>query len=915
MGRKSYLSSGCISVLLPLLFILPSFSLVKVEPELTSETIESLQNLPHGIGNQSSLLIRTKHVDSVGFSGGGAFSQYGYTHVEGVAQTGLWLRLINKGSSWSSGSISFRKAFDLSRYNSAVIWARSLQPGQKIMLILQDSNWVQGDTPQAISAPFPSQGFPKNQIVQLVIPFSSIKANKGIDYSSIQRVGFEFGHKTAGNALTNEIEIIGVSFVSQTEELSGPVLVGLKGTDSQKTVQADAPPPVVAARKAPEAKPVIKKAEENVKVIQLAAQKKEPSAPLPPPAHEKNVVRTIQAPLLQKPVAAKAPVVQQTGTVSGIKPVVAPAAPAIAAPAGAAPAMNVLPKSLRVDAFTPVLLGLKDDVEKIRTAVSSAVMQMVNRIHWRLVGIVAALLAALLGLVFLARFLKTSFSSEWTLEKVIHEIRWPHTLDGESSHAREQKKFWRELSLMGVKQGWLSPFQASFDKPSSTAEPSSGSLSTGSAEPSQKESSLEEYRGEMFLYRQRGFAEQAGVEMIPSFCFVRTLFHYETFLANPKLYLIKHVPVSDRHFSDEELRIKNIGFFPVWIPPFWQKQHELPERVLVPYGKLPGVMVSNDSIQFNLATPELRTFAISVLERCAARADAVRIEGAAAMLNSFIRRYWRGSIPSIRAVQRTEFWTDVIGAVKEKFPKFVMIADGAGSEGQKLLELGFDRFENNHLRDIIVNQIRLESVGNLVNALQGEAVPFLDKSIYNLTPLTSSEQFVVEMSRKQNLLCCYVLALLPGNISIDNRIPHDLDEFLKIVSKLPVIKRGRFSLLQTSSTSVMGIARWDQQVLSVAVVNFSMTQQDLSVRFDPVQSGFSDKKLYLFSDMLHGTPFRRNLPASSSDKPAITVLGEDLRESGLTLTLPPLGIKMVSVPMSSPIHDEPSSELRQVHKA
>src|SRR5204863_2273205 len=110
----------------------------------------------------------------------------------------------------------------------------------------------------------------------------------------------------------------------------------------------------------------------------------------------------------------------------------------------------------------------------------------------------------------------------------------------------------------------------------------------------------DEHHGEAFLRRQVKAARKSGVRLFPSLCFVRSIFHFDTFLANPQLYMTKTIPSSEIHLSDEELRVRYIGYFPVWVPPYWQKHQSLPQKLLVAYGKLLGLMATSDSVHFNL---------------------------------------------------------------------------------------------------------------------------------------------------------------------------------------------------------------------------------------------------------------------------------------------------------------------------
>jgi hypothetical protein len=476
--------------------------------------------------------------------------------------------------------------------------------------------------------------------------------------------------------------------------------------------------------------------------------------------------------------------------------------------------------------------------------------------------------------------------------KMFTEIHWSLASSQTVPSLLEEKRFWKVLAAKGIDHAWLSPFQATVEQLTPK----------------------EDYYAEKFLERQIQLAGEAGVQLLPSLCFARTVFQYETFLANPRIYSFKHVAPSDRHYSDEELRTKNIGYFPVWIPPFWQRQHALPERVLVAYGKLPGVSPSSDSVQFLLTSPDLRKYAIETIEKFAHISAGVRIEGAAAMLNSSLMRYWRIPLTEQQRSKAGEFWAEVIRAVKAKYPDFLFIADSAGADMKLLKDLGFDFFENNQLRETIVNQVRLESVGNLTSLLSGSNVPYLERSIHSLTPLITASTHVTS-NQQHNALAGLILSLLPGSIEHNGSLGGSLEKFLKLMNSSAMFKNNNFLLLSSDSPSVLTFARWDQKTLFVTVANLSTQSQTINVSLQPFLSGFTPSTLYLFNDVLHGASYLNDLPTESSGEPAVAVLGQDVHDNGLPVTLTALSLRLFSVNLRKSISNEASPHVRQLHQA
>ncbi len=505
--------------------------------------------------------------------------------------------------------------------------------------------------------------------------------------------------------------------------------------------------------------------------------------------------------------------------------------------------------------------------------------------------LVALIIGSLVTIALLMRR-KTPKKLSASFGKTFFEINWPLASSQNTPTLADEKRFWKEMSAQGVSAGWMSPFQATADQ-----------LTTN-----------EGYFAEVFLKRQIEMAKDANIRLLPSLCFARTVFQYETFLANPRIYSFKHVAPSDRHFSDQELRTKNIGYFPVWIPPFWQRQHALPERVLVAYGKLPGVSPSSDSVQYLLTAPELRKYAVETILRFAEVSNGVRIQGAAAMLNSALIKFWHIPLTEQQRTKAGEFWADVIRAVRAKHPNFVFVADHAGGESKLLRDLGFDFFENDNLRETLTNQIRLETVGNLATLLSPPASALLERSIHDLSPLLGAE-VPSSANERNNLLASLVLSLLPGAIEHDGSVNGAFGKFVKTLNTTPLFRNGNFLLLSTDAPGVLAFARWDPRTLYVAVANLSSQSLTANINVQPFLGGFTPNAMYLFNDVLHGTSYLKDLPTESSGEPALAVLGQDVYDNGLPVTLTARSLRLFSVNMKRPIRNETSAKIRQLHKA
>ena len=94
-----------------------------------------------------------------------------------------------------------------------------------------------------------------------------------------------------------------------------------------------------------------------------------------------------------------------------------------------------------------------------------------------------------------------------------------------------------------------------------------------------------------------------------------------------------------------------------------------------------------DVIQLNAFEPGLRQAAIQTVSSIAEQCDGVRCDMAMLMLNAIFERTWGG-----RAGARptTEYWVDVISAVKKKAHGFLFIAEAYWDLEWELQQRGFD---------------------------------------------------------------------------------------------------------------------------------------------------------------------------------------------------------------------------------
>ena len=103
-----------------------------------------------------------------------------------------------------------------------------------------------------------------------------------------------------------------------------------------------------------------------------------------------------------------------------------------------------------------------------------------------------------------------------------------------------------------------------------------------------------------------------------------------------------------------------------------------------------------DVLQLNAFQPGLRQQVVDTVSRIASQCDGIRCDMAMLLLNTIFERTW-----SDRAGQRpaTEYWVDVISAVKKAHPGFLFMAEAYWDLEWELQQLGFDYCYDKKLYD------------------------------------------------------------------------------------------------------------------------------------------------------------------------------------------------------------------------
>ncbi len=112
-----------------------------------------------------------------------------------------------------------------------------------------------------------------------------------------------------------------------------------------------------------------------------------------------------------------------------------------------------------------------------------------------------------------------------------------------------------------------------------------------------------------------------------------------------------------------------------------------PHGDVVAHGRDPYFPAWIDTAQINVFSPGARELARETLEQIATQCDGVRCDMAMLLLNRVFANTWReyaGPAP------QTEYWTEMIAPIKERYPAFHFIAEAYWGTEPELLALGFD---------------------------------------------------------------------------------------------------------------------------------------------------------------------------------------------------------------------------------
>lgn len=171
-------------------------------------------------------------------------------------------------------------------------------------------------------------------------------------------------------------------------------------------------------------------------------------------------------------------------------------------------------------------------------------------------------------------------------------------------------------------------------------------------------------------------------------------------------------------------------------------------------GKDPEFTPWNDVVQLNALSSDYRYHAITTLKRIAKIADGVRCDMAMLLLNRIFKSTWANYLNNTSL--ETEFWQEVISAVKSEFPDFEFLAEAYWDTEAELINLGFDYCYNKPFLDDLktYDPSKIRNLLNYKSSLLANLTNFLENH--------DEERSAFIFPKDKLTITNYLTAFLPG---------------------------------------------------------------------------------------------------------------------------------------------------------
>jgi len=247
---------------------------------------------------------------------------------------------------------------------------------------------------------------------------------------------------------------------------------------------------------------------------------------------------------------------------------------------------------------------------------------------------------------------------------------------------------------------------------------------------------------------------------------------------------------------------------------------------IIACGRDPYFPPWTDTAQLNAFHPGLRRAVIETVSGIADQCDGLRCDMAMLLINSIFERTWGD-----RAGPRpdSEYWRELIGAVRERHPDFLFVAEAYWELEWELQQQGFDYCYDKRLYDRLIcdraEDIRLHLTADL--SYQNKLVRFIE----NHDEPRAAEAFSLDKARA----AAVAMATLPGAklfhqgqfegrrvrlpVQLGRRPDETVDEALQVFYKrllkvihAPAFKEGEWSLCERSgwpdNPSYVNVVAW-----------------------------------------------------------------------------------------------------------
>ncbi len=296
-----------------------------------------------------------------------------------------------------------------------------------------------------------------------------------------------------------------------------------------------------------------------------------------------------------------------------------------------------------------------------------------------------------------------------------------------------------------------------------------------------------------------------------------------------------------------------------------------------------------DVAQTNAFDAGFRAASLETVRAIAAQCDGLRCDVAMLLLNQIFLKTWgerAGALPD------TEFWRDLIFAVKAEFPDLLFIAEAYWDTEHELLENGFDYCYDKRLYDALTrdNAARVRAHVLSSSAYQDKLVRFIENH--------DEPRAAAILPPAQERAAAVIVATLPGAMllhdgQMDGRKIHlpvflarrapepkdfDLQSFYRALLKnihADIFHRGEWQLCRctgwSDNASFENILAWtwrDENERALVAVNYSAqrSQAMVALEWDDLRDN-----IWRLVDTLNGDVYLRN--------------GNPLREAGLFVDL------------------------------